>query len=239
MTDLTFRSDMTVKPVAQMGGDELVLAAMLVSTQAEGSMALLDQDPEGSIGRIRFLMRNRHGTPFEHSALSLFVEAPIFVFREWHRHRIGMSYNEVSGRYTQLAPVFYVPGPDRPLVQVSKPGAYEYVPGDSDDYAWLVEDMEAQARHQYHSYQQRLNRGIAKEVARMSLGVNVYSAMYCTVNPRSLMAFLSLRTNRPDAVFPSKPMWEIAECAEIAETILAEHWPLTYSAFNEFGRVCP
>ena len=73
-------------------------------------------------------MRDRHGTPFEHSSMTFYVRAPIFVFREFMRHRT-FSYNEESGRYCTLEPVFYVPGPGRKLVQQSKPGAYEFTDG--------------------------------------------------------------------------------------------------------------
>ncbi len=184
-------------------------------------------------------MKNRHGTPFEHAALKFYVEAPLFVFREWHRHRIGWSYNERSGRYSQLSAEYYIPGPDRPMVQIGKPGAYEFVTGSTEDYMWLVKDMQEEAVENYARYESRLERGIAKEVARMSLGLNIYSAMFATCNPRSLMAFLSLRTKELDSKFPSYPMWEIEMCARSAEQALESLFPLTYKAFNENGRVCP
>ena len=269
MTDIQFRSDVVARIRDNMGGDESVIEAMLVSTDNDQLAREMMEIPK-TRGRIRFLMRKKHGTPFEHNALKFYVEAPIFVFREWHRHRIGMSYNEQSGRYSELPPMFYVPARDRPLVQVGKPGDYHYEPGDEELYEWLAEDMRRQARMQYHSYQHRLERGIAKEVARMSLGVNIYSKMYCTLNARSMMAFLSLRTAReafwkkvdlsgqqftspfedPDdhqlfeqnpggAMFPSTPMWEIEQAARLCEEAFASLFPLTYEAYNEFGRVCP
>ena len=75
-------------------------------------------------------MRDRHGSPFEHNSMTFYVQAPIFVFREFMRHRIA-SYNEESGRYRELRPVFYVPGPERKLTQIGKPGAYEFVDGNA------------------------------------------------------------------------------------------------------------
>jgi len=207
---------------------------MLVSTLKDD----LVMDEAAKKGRITFMMKNLHGSVFEHNMKTFRVEAPIFVFREWHRHRIN-SINEASGRYTELPPVFYIPPPERPLIQVGKPGAYEYVAGASVDYEWLVTDMKDNASRQYSSYQARLKRGIAKEVARMSLGVNIYSTMYWTCNARSLMAFLSLRTNEPKSMFPSKPMKEIEVCARMMEAKFAELFPITYEAFCEHGRVCP
>lgn len=236
--DLTFRSDIVARHRDHMGGDDSIIEAMLVSSDKDHLVSEMMEIPK-TAGRIKFLMRKKHGTPFEHNALKFYVEAPIFVFREWHRHRIGWSYNEQSGRYSELPPMFYVPPADRPLVQIGKPGNYTYVPGTTEDYRWLINDIKSQAIIQYDSYQRRLARGIAKEVARMSLGVNIYSKMYATCNARSLMAFLELRTNEPTATFPSTPMWEIEAAARLTENVLEELFPITYGAFNEFGRVCP
>lgn len=85
-----------------------------------------------------FLMRERHGSPFEHNALTFKVRAPIFVWREHHRHR-HMSYNEQSGRYMELSPDFYVPDAQRPLVQVGKTGAYRFEPGTEEQHQLVVE----------------------------------------------------------------------------------------------------
>lgn len=170
MVEVAFRSDIVALNRDHMGGDESVIEAMLVSTDNDQLAQEMAEIPKTE-GRIRFLMRKKHGTPFEHNALKFYVEAPIFVFREWHRHRIGWSYNEQSGRYSELPPMFYVPHVDRPLIQVGKPGNYTYEPGTYAQHQWLVEDIKNQAISQYISYQERLKRGYAKEVARMSLGV--------------------------------------------------------------------
>lgn len=243
VSEVKFRDDMTVKLQDHMGSDMAVIQAMLVSTEGENTLEELyeaEQDSgKSAYGRINFLMKNRHGTPFEHNALKWYVEAPIFVFREWHRHRIGVSYNEMSGRYTQLPPTYYVPNEKRNLVQVGKPGAYEFVPGDVETYEWLADDMREEAISNYGRYEARLNRGVAKEVARMSLGVNIYSAMYFTANARSLMAILSLRTKHPESKFPSFPQREIEMAAEKLEADFAQKFPLTYRSFVENGRVCP
>jgi thymidylate synthase (FAD) len=238
MVEVAFRSDMVAINRDHMGGDESIIEAMLVSTDNDQLVQEMAEIPKTE-GRIRFLMRKKHGTPFEHNALKFYVEAPIFVFREWHRHRIGWSYNEQSGRYSELPPMFYVPHIDRPLIQVGKPGNYTYEPGTYAQYMWLVEDIKNQSISQYISYQDRLKRGYAKEVARMSLGVNVYTKMYATCNARSLMAFLSLRTNVPEATFPSTPMWEIEAAAKMTEATLKTLFPITYNAWVEFGRVAP
>ena len=149
------------------------------------------------------------------------------------------SYNEVSGRYTKLPPKFYIPPPERPLVQVGKPGEYTYVPGTTEQYAEMVADFAASHTAAYAAYQRHLDRGIAKEVARGCLPVYLYTSMYVTLNPRSLMAFLSLRSKDDNATFPSFPMWEIEQCADRLEEHFAGLFPITHSAFRKHGSVCP
>ena len=494
MTAATFRNDMTVELVQSVGGDESILAAMMVSTKASDSLDMLAKDPEASYGRLNFLMANRHGTPFEHASMTFLVEAPIFVYREWHRHRVGWclagdtevwcetisegcgrtlrkkpiawlydnwhngvkdslgrvrhlescrgftvrtldeltgrfilskvidiyengvkpllelttdhgetikatgnhqvwtpegwtklgdlktgdligrngkvavrpgghvppslrrgigvwssmqrnnlikpydscyvcsktfprdglvldhvvpvvsdliqaldpnnlapccerchrvktnaeqvlanrgqtvgvqwttvatirsigsemtydlelegpnrgfvanglvvhnSYNEESGRYTQLKPVFYIPAPERNLVQKGKPGHYDYVPGTVVQHQDLIGRMIDQYDAAYKTYEENLAAGIAKEVARMVLPVGIFSSMYATCNPRSLMAFLSLRTKDEESMFPSYPQREIEMCAEKLEAAFAQQFPLTHRAFCENGRVAP
>src|SRR6478609_4356632 len=207
-TEVEYITEPEVHLIDHSGGDESVLSAMLVSTQAENSLGLLGQDPVAGAGRIGFLMSNRHGSPFEHNQFRFFVRAGIFVFREFHRHRIGWSYNEESGRYTQLSPKFYVPGPDRPLKQIGKPGAYSMVPA-PELYPDVLDELCTQYENAYAAYERLLVLGVAKEVARMCLPVGITSSMYATCNARSLMSFLSLRTDEPSSTFPSKPQYEI------------------------------
>lgn len=233
----TVRCDMTVELMQSMGSDAAIVAAAKVSTK--GAASADDFDAEGGGGLIRFLMRNRHGTPFEHNAMTFLVSAPIFVFREFHRHRIGWSYNEESGRYKQLDPVFYVPGADRNLVQVGKPGAYDFVPGDDAQHFEQAERMIQSYLRSYDAYEEALEAGVAREVARAVLPVAIYSSMYATCNARSLMAFLSLRTKRAGSTFPSFPQREIEMVAESMEEHFCRLFPLTHAAFNEFGRVSP
>lgn len=234
-----FSSDLTVNLIDSMGSDASVLAAMMVSTQGVRSLEMLERDPFEDQGKIEFLMKNRHGSPFEHGALTVFVEAPIAVFREWHRHRIGFSYNEVSGRYTKLAPKFYVPPPERPLVQVGKPGHYTFVPGTEQQYAFAVEEIQDSCAASWESYEALLESGVAKEVARGVLPVYIYTSMYVTLNPRSAMAFLSLRTKFEESTFPSFPMWEIEQCGHKLDAHLGDLFPLTRTAFRKFGSVAP
>jgi thymidylate synthase (FAD) len=183
-------------------------------------------------------MRDRHGSPFEHNSFTFYIEAPIFVFREFMRHRIA-SYNEESGRYKELKPVFYVPDLDRPLVQIGKPGAYEFEEGTHFQYATVMAGVQGTCAQAWSDYQTMLQAEVAREVARIVLPVNTYSSMFVTMNARSLMNFLSLRTKREGTHFPSFPQREIEMVAEKMETLFAEKMPLTYASFNKNGRVAP
>jgi thymidylate synthase (FAD) len=234
-----FRPDVTVELVRSSAHDTDVLFAARVSTIGEQSLDQVQADPQRSAGLINYLMRDRHGTPFEHNSLTFFVSAPIFVFREFQRHRVGFSYNEESGRYRELQPVFYLPGPDRMLVQRGRPGRYEFVDGSPEQHRLVAETMETSYRQAYAAYRAMLDAGIAREVARAVLPVGLFSSMYVTCNARSLMAFLSLRTKDDRATVPSFPQREIEMVAEQMEALWAEKMPLTHAAFNANGRVGP
>ncbi len=235
---VTFRSDVTVELVRSSASDADVIFAARVSTAGEQSLEDVDADPERSSGLINYLMRDRHGSPFEHNSMTFFVRAPIFVWREHMRHRIA-SYNEESGRYRQLEPVFYVPAHDRPVVQVGKTGAYEFLPGSDEQYALIDHDMHEACTASYSAYLRMLDAGIAREVARMVLPVSIYSSAYVTVNARSLMNFLSLRRKVEGSHFPSYPQREIEMVAEKYEEVWSALMPITHAAFVKNGRVAP
>lgn len=235
---IDFRSDMTVELVRSSAHDSDVLFAARVSTKGEQSLEDVQADAERSKGLINFLMRDRHGTPFEQNSMTFYVHAPIFVFREHMRHRMA-SYNEESGRYRELRPVFYVPAPDRKLVQEGKPGHYTFVDGTAEQHVLVDTETRRVCTEAYAAYQRMLEAGIAREVARIVLPVTIYSSMYVTFNARSLMNFLSLRTRREDSRFPSFPQREIEMVAEKMEAEWARLMPLTHAAFEANGRVAP
>ncbi|MFI5978997.1 FAD-dependent thymidylate synthase [Streptomyces sp. NPDC051452] len=236
---IDLRGDVTVELVKHSAADSDVLFAARVSTLGEQSLDELDKDPERSRGLINYLMRDRHGSPFEHNSMTFFISAPIFVFREFMRHRVGWSYNEESGRYRELQPVFYVPDTSRKLVQQGRPGKYVFVEGTEEQHEVLGGAMEESYRQAYRTYQELLARGIAREVARSVLPVGLYSSMYATCNARSLMHFLGLRTQHELAKVPSFPQREIEMVGEKMEAEWAKLMPLTYAAFNANGRVAP
>jgi len=236
--DIEFRSQMTVELVRAHASDSDVLFAARVSTKGESSLEDVGADASRSAGLINYLMRDRHGSPFEHNSMTFYVQAPIFVFREFMRHRIA-SYNEESGRYRELRPVFYVPGPDRKLQQEGKPGHYVFTPGTPEQHALVTEHTQTTCRTAYAAYRSMLAAGITREVARIVLPLTLYSSMYVTMNARALMNFLSLRVASEGATFPSSPQREIEMVAEQMEAHWAALMPLTHAAFERAGRVAP
>ena len=237
-TPISFRSDITVELVKSSAADADVVWAARVSTKGEQSLDDITTDASRSAGLINYLMRDRHGSPFEHASFTFFVRAPIFMWREHFRHRIA-SYNEESGRYKVLEPVFYVPGPERKLVQVGKAGAYDFVDGTEEQFQIVQEQTKHACSTAYDAYLKMLEAGVAREVARIVLPVTIYSSAYVTINARSLMNFLSLRTKHPDSHFPSFPQREIEMVGERYEAEFARLMPLTHAAFVANGRVAP
>jgi thymidylate synthase (FAD) len=233
---IRFRSDLsaTLDLDNLAGSDAKICQAARVSTL--GSAAAESGEARGL---INYLMKNRHGSPFEHGSLSFLVEAPIFVAREFMRHRSGWSYNETSGRYRELEPHFYIPAVTRPLVQEGKPGQYTFVKGTHEHFGVTRWEHENVYRTAWSGYVRMLKTGVAKEVARNVLPVGTYTAFYATCNPRSLMHFLSLRTQSDTAQFASFPQYEIEQVAREMEAAFAERFPLTYTTFVDNGRAAP
>lgn len=240
---MQFKSTVDVRLIQSMGGDHMIVAAAKVSTNGEACLEFAQEGSgEANAGLINYLIKHRHGTPFEHSAMTFFVHAPIFVWREWHRHRIGFSYNEESGRYKQLEPVFYVPDRERPMMKVDgwKPGRPKFLRcEDETTYLTLLGNLKQSYMASYHAYEQNLTLGIDPGLARDCLPVGIYSGCWVTCNPRSLMAFISLRVHEPDAMFVSYPLWEIDIAARACEDALKAGWPITHAAFIKNGRVAP
>ena len=188
---------------------------------------------------INYLMRSAHGSPFEHGIFQFYIDCPLFVAREWRRHRMA-SYNEYSMRYAEV-PVdgkFYVPTwgriPDPDNKQSSVIGPKEGYP-ESNIIAWhdaVKFSIKGSATLALNTYHELIRAGVAREMARIVLPVGMYTQFWFTVNARSLMNFLELR-NAPEAQL------EIQLYAEALETIFAERMPLTYQAFVINGRQHP
>ena len=262
--EFVFTSEMPVTEIMQCGSDAMCAAAAWVCASTADALERAALKPNDVKGVIRYLTKHRHGSPFEHGSLTVCVDAPIFVWREWHRHRIGfaysdyaldaalgMSFNEQSARYMKLAPKFYIPPFDRPMICTPnwKPGRPKFLTLEDaavDDalephveYDILLEEMKCGYRSEYERYARLLGNNLDPGLARDVLPVGIFSACWVTCNPRSIMSFLSLRTHDAGVAYVSYPLYEIEVVARKLEHIFASHWPETYAAFNENGRVGP
>jgi thymidylate synthase (FAD) len=182
-------------------------------------------------GLIRFLLRERHGTPFEHNSFRFHIRCPIFVAREWFRHRIG-SFNEFSMRYAKATDDFYVPASEDVRTQVGKPGAYTFETVEPELAESTRETLESVYQTAYAAYEELVEAGVARELARCVLPVGAYTEFFWTVNARALMNFVSLRA-------AETAQREIRKYAEAVESFLAETMPITYEAFVANDRTAP
>jgi thymidylate synthase (FAD) len=206
-----------------MGGDEAVVAAARVSNGALYANA--SKGPDKDAGLIRFLLKNGHTSPFEHSVFTFFIDCPLFVRSEWQRHRTW-SYNEISGRYTKIKQKLYLPTKLRTQHPTNKQSSIPFDDMERKEHiTWLLR-MHISGMRAFELYDQLLERGVAREVARIVLPLNAYTQFYGTVNAHNLMKFLILRDS-DDA------QWEIHEYAKVLAGFLKEKMPLTYAAFEE------
>jgi len=186
---------------------------------------------EASVGLINFLMRERHGTPFEHNSFRFNIKCPIFVAREWFRHRIG-SFNEFSARYSEVQDEFFSPDVSDVRSQVGKPGSYSFERMNTEDSEAAVAIINKANDDAYRAYKNLIHMGVAKELARVVLPVSMYTQFFWTVNARALMNFLSLRN-------ATNAQLEIQRYAQDIERIFKGQMPVTYDAWVKNGRVAP
>lgn len=238
-SEIILMDDVEVELIDYMGDDAAIVQAARVSTQGENEAAI----PEWALslpdaGLIGYLMREKHGSPFEHTSLKFYVKGPIFAFREFQRHRMA-SYNEMSGRYRELPAEFYIPNEHRPLINVGKPSKPEFAPGSPEQFELMSDSMMQVYELAWLKYKLMLQAGIANEVARMVLPVGIMSQMYVTMNLRALFNFLSLRTQRENARHVSRPQIEIEMIADKMEQMASGLFPVAFEKFELSGRVAP
>lgn len=178
---------------------------------------------------LRYLYTHAHHTPFEMSGITIEVQAPIFVFREWQRHRT-QSYNELSARYTPLPDLNYVPSAERLLIKDSK---NKQAQGDGDfkletesDAEIIRVEMAGQYGEADALYRSWLKAGVPKELARVIIPVGRYSRMMASANLRNWLAFLTLRMDK-------NAQWEIRQYANAVGTIIEQRFPRTWQLFVE------
>ena len=222
-----------VRVVDYMGDDSAILQAARVS-YGKGTRRKSDDR-----GLIRYLMRHRHTSPFEMCEIKLHIKLPIFVARQWIRHRTA-SVNEYSARYSILDREFYIPGKDVIAEQsgANRQGRGKLLP--EHDALWVQSLLKSDAERAYTHYQQLLNEGqdgervdqnrtgLARELARMNLSLNYYTQWYWKVDLHNLLHFLALR-------FDSHAQYEIRMYAGVILERIVQQWvPFTYEAFQDY-----
>jgi thymidylate synthase (FAD) len=211
-----------VELIETWGSDERIIEAARMST-GKGFLGWGTDEAPGDERLLKYLYENKHSTPFEMAGMIIEVKAPIFVFREWHRHRT-QSYNEMSARYIPLPDENYVPTLERLLAGANTQSATKQAQGnkglaEKDATYWLneLENLYEQAQI---VYDHGLRIGVPKELARLPVPVARYSRMRASANLRNWIAFLTLR-DHPAA------QWEIKQYAKAVGRLVAENFPRT------------
>lgn len=207
-----------VRLVDAMGDDDAVVLAARVSYGSGTKGAEKDRK------LVHYLLKHKHMTPFEHAVFKFHVQCPLFVMRQWIRHR-SSSTNEVSARYTEVPDEFYVPEVFRGQDLKNKQGSSASAVIDQERARALLEGAQRQA---YDAYRKLLEAGVARELARMVLPVNLYTQFYWTINARNLLHFIELRADAP-------AQWEIQRYAEALAGIIRERMPWTWEAFLRYN----
>src|SRR5436190_4481482 len=232
MSEVVTETAITVLVTGFVRLDDAMASDLSVVNGARVSFARRkDELDDSDEGLIRFLMRERHASPFEHSVFRFHVRCPIFVAREWFRHRWS-SFNEFSLRYAKATDDFYVPEPEDVRTQVGKPGAYSFEPVEAELAERTRDELREVYEHAFATYERLVEAGVARELARSALPVGAYTEFYWTVNARALMNFVSLRA-------AEAAQCEIRRYADAVETFFAEKMPVTHAAFVAAGRVAP
>ena len=213
-----------VRVIDYMGGDAAIVQAARVS-YGRGTRAVSDD-----AGLIRYLMRHWHSTPFEMCEVKFHVKLPIFVARQWIRHRTA-NVNEISARYSILDREFYIPAPEHLAAQarVNRQGRGDVLEGDEAQRVldWLRDDATRAYDHYEAMLSQDGQQGLARELARMNLPANVYTQWYWKTDLHNLLGFLRLRAD-------AHAQYEIRAYAEVMAQIVRDWVPAAWAAFEDY-----
>ena len=213
-----------VRVIDYMGDDAAIVQAARVS-YGQGTRKSRDDS-----GLIRYLMRHWHSTPFEMCEIKLHVKLPVFVARQWIRHRTA-NVNEYSARYSILDREFYIPEPEHLAAQstVNNQGRGAVLQG--EEAARVLALLKSDAAQSYDHYSEMLSQdgqqGLARELARMNLPMNIYTQWYWKTDLHNLFHFLRLRAD-------SHAQYEIRVYAEAIAAMTADWVPLAYAAFEDY-----
>lgn len=212
--------------VETWGSDERIVEAARMSTDKGFLGWTFEDGTERDVKLLRYLYEHQHMTPFEMAGMAIEVQAPIFVFREWHRHRT-QSYNELSARYTALPDLFYLPSVERVMAAkqsaANKQGSEAgFTEKDALRIRARIEQAQQKARA---AYEELLADGVAREVARVVVPVAQYSRMRASANLRNWLQFLALR-------LPKTAQWEIRQYAQLVGALVGQQFPRTWALFQ-------
>lgn len=209
-----------LKLVDSWGNDEAIIEAARMST----NKGFQSWDTDAKL--LKYLYEHKHMTPFEMCGLIVEVQAPIFVFREWHRHRT-QSYNEMSARYVPLPDVNYIPTIERLMILGGSNKQAQGVGNilHRNEAETFQRDLQKSYMEAEIQYQHALNNNIPKELARLIIPVGRYSKMRASANLRNWLQFLTLR-------MAENAQWEIRQYANAIGEIIALQFPRTWELFN-------
>ena len=213
-----------IRVVDYMGDDAAICQAARVS-YGKGTKSVQNDE-----GLIRYLMRHWHSTPFEMCEVKLHVKLPVFVARQWIRHRTA-NVNEYSARYSLLDREFYIPAPEHIAAQsvVNNQGRGEALTG--AEAARVLDILKTDSERSYDNYQAMISddgqRGLARELARMNLPTNIYTQWYWKVDLHNLLHFLRLRAD-------AHAQYEIRVYADAICSVVADWVPFAYAAFEDY-----
>lgn len=225
MTEIETLDSSQVELISHNCSDKMIVNAARVSTKGETILNEDDAFTDADAKLINWLAREQHMSPFEHNSITFFVRCPIFVAREFLRHRTA-SYNEESGRYRKLRGTFYMPNAGRPWVQEGKPGEYTFKAGSEEQYQSILHNFNQVYQVAFSAYERMIEEGIARELARSVLPVGIYTSFYVTMNFRNLMHFLDLRT-------AENAQFEIRDVADQMRNLVMGVAPFAFAAFHQ------
>lgn len=209
----------SVSLVQQVGDDKSIVNAARVSFAGDNALPFDERDAK----LIKYLLKHHHGSPFEHNSLTFKVVAPIFVVRQWQRHRIA-SYNEISARYVEVLERFYTPVQFREQAKNNRQASIEASETLEQGVARAL--YESAWKASFEAYHNLLELGVAKEQARGVLPVTQYTEFYFTCNLRALFHFLELRDH-------AGAQWEIQQYARALAQLAEPIFPSAFQAWRE------
>lgn len=235
--DIEFSSEMEVELVEATLSDSAIASAARASFRVDTDAAFAFEASERDAALIRRLWRDGHGTPFEYPNITIALKVPLFVHNQLVKHRIS-TINTKSGRYSEFAPKFYLPDDSRKIFQAGKAMDYdmrgdEHSPIGAECRDFLTQHLRSQAVAWTACYKMLLEGGVAKEVARMGMPLNIYTECWVNMNLRSWFNFISLRYHNPEMGFTSHGQAEISDVAKQVLDILRLYYPVAVEAFLE------